>query len=1571
MPPFDDYEDPIDAFSQRITRLSERPEIDADAFSERINRLSSTSRIDVDAFSKRVNRLSEERPYRPDPARVDAIERRRAFIVATQQNYGLDSEAAEELYRSHLEGRKMGFWETGWHNLKEKIDPVLHAEAGRNIVAASRLSKTRYGREIDLDDKTSVIKGGMKASGVFSIDLPPTPEESQKVLDAGFSEPVARMMNLSRAKKFYAKGLEAHRKAEKYTQSARYKQDLNDVDKYFRHQGRLAAKREILGQTTMGKIGGGLSDTAIFMMELYATGGLGGVVSAEAKLGAKAAIKNLLKSAVSPERIVASVGRAAIMPSTATEAMAKIAPHMAVGKEGDVTIKKEGMPYFEAVGGSLIDKAIAVHAEKMGAGFGQVGRAAMRKFPAGRKILAALHKAFKKKHPAGSPQAFAKEFFKRAEFHGLVSESLEERAEDFMRWGLGRQENLLPSLEEWGIELGVLGILKGGQVSLTGGGTAVESLVALGERKEAEAAETEKKFEEAEKTIAAEPDYIKAGEAVEAAATELAARYKADFTYTPDKPLLLSDLVADEALPGITKEVADKIVEAGGLPDLYPHSAVQILGFTTKGNPIIGSKDSIHIAQGGDVYTVVEEVFEANYKNLSEEKQSILRRDLRSYELINGRLTEGNELERLSDLAKAAALDAKLHKKLGYRLKELVDRIRTHIAKVVGNARTLRHQVRAGNVAPKFLKRLENVTYQRAIDQQLEKIASQIQQLGVEPEIEAEVGKAAKPEAAAQLSDKEFPIVYRRYGEVTEKAERNKLRAMTQKETELWRSGKNWEEFSRKQGYTNQEIEDYRYWLELNKDPRAEAARGFEDLPEDEAARLKIAAQEKEDAKPPVKKPLPTEKPIANVFTRMPTDLLETQAKQGVAGAKAELERRKTEGELSASVVRILPPVGDDFTPVKVISQRGIKAQTIGGIKSIGSLISDLITPLSTRLEKISLGLWRRLRNFEITYRKVVKQDLDAGELFAQKMSKLPAEAYKELARALNHSQINKTYEILDQEGIPRSEYHAAQGVLEQIHKDAKEVGIDLGYIEHFWPRAVKEIDELRTFMAEQRKEQYWSAFETAIRQRERETGKKLEGQARIDYINQLIRGYGSNRIQVSGQGHTKMRVLKTLDDEVAEFYYGPEVAWAQYVQQMREAIEARKMFGMGKKSALVEDPIGVYVHKLVEHQAITPEQERAVVDIFTARFNSKQPRKIIRTWRNFEYAETLGSPLVALTQLEDMGIAWYRAGILTGIPRVLSNFAKAALNKSDIRLIDLGIYDIAAEMTDPARTHKVLDFILRITGFKYLDRVGKETTINTIVGTYQKQARMAKPPKDFVRRITRVFGTRAGEVIAAMARGEVNDDVQYLAASEIFDIQPLTLSELPMKYHQMSDGKVFYMLKTFMLRRLDFVLNETVRQIRTNPVQGILNGVRLGFALMVMGVSVDELKDWILGRRASLSDRVTDNLLRTAGFSKYNIYDAKARGGWKAMFSQIAPPFKIVDSAGRDIRDLATGKYKGSESLASIPVVGRILYWWYGKGYEKAKKKRIRERPETIEKILRERLGPKKERTGARRRIE
>ena len=100
----------------------------------------------------------------------------------------------------------------------------------------------------------------------------------------------------------------------------------------------------------------------------------------------------------------------------------------------------------------------------------------------------------------------------------------------------------------------------------------------------------------------------------------------------------------------------------------------------------------------------------------------------------------------------------------------------------------------------------------------------------------------------SKLSNEDFSKVYREYGKITEKAEKNQLRAMTPEERALWDDGKNWEEFSRKQGYSEKEIDDFKYWAELNQDARAESARGFEDLSEPERTQAKLAATKKEEA---------------------------------------------------------------------------------------------------------------------------------------------------------------------------------------------------------------------------------------------------------------------------------------------------------------------------------------------------------------------------------------------------------------------------------------------------------------------------------------------------------------------------------------------------------------------------------------------------------------------------------------------------------------------------------------------------------------------------------------------------
>ena len=52
------------------------------------------------------------------------------------------------------------------------------------------------------------------------------------------------------------------------------------------------------------------------------------------------------------------------------------------------------------------------------------------------------------------------------------------------------------------------------------------------------------------------------------------------------------------------------------------------------------------------------------------------------------------------------------------------------------------------------------------------------------------------------------------------------------------------------------------------------------------------------------------------------------------------------------------------------------------------------------------------------------------------------------------------------------------------------------------------------------------------------------------------------------------------------------------------------------------------------------------------------------------------------------------------------------------------------------------------------------------------------------------------------------------------------------------------------------------------------------------------------------------------------------------ALARQILPPFKFIDSLGKDI--IAWGDEKGLEMIGSIPVIGKLAYWHIGRGTKK-----------------------------------
>jgi hypothetical protein len=200
------------------------------------------------------------------------------------------------------------------------------------------------------------------------------------------------------------------------------------------------------------------------------------------------------------------------------------------------------------------------------------------------------------------------------------------------------------------------------------------------------------------------------------------------------------------------------------------------------------------------------------------------------------------------------------------------------------------------------------------------------------------------------------------------------------------------------------------------------------------------------------------------------------------------------------------------------------------------------------------------------------------------------------------------------------------------------------------------------------------------------------------------------------------------------------------------------------------------------------------------------------------------------------------------------------------------------------------------------------------------------------------------------LATGNLTEDVKFMAFNRLLDFQPLTKSEMPEVYLNHPNGRLFYMLKSFTLKQYDIARREGFDLIASGDnkkvKQGVKNLLSLSALFMAANATADEIKDLMLGRDTPPSDRVIDNIWRLLGASKYDVYKARQDGIGTTVMRKILFPASIWDRASKDFETIVTDKryergplegerYK-FESTQTIPVGGKLYYWWFGRGDQK-----------------------------------
>lgn len=619
--------------------------------------------------------------------------------------------------------------------------------------------------------------------------------------------------------------------------------------------------------------------------------------------------------------------------------------------------------------------------------------------------------------------------------------------------------------------------------------------------------------------------------------------------------------------------------------------------------------------------------------------------------------------------------------------------------------------------------------------------------------------------------------------------------------------------------------------------------------------------------------------------------------------------------------------------------------------------LDDLIAPISSRIRDIDAATFKRMK--EMLFR-MGRGEEQAIASFENAMKPLHAEvgnwntAFGRRVSAALQTDREQAKALVTEESAEAID--RAGEILDGLRERLIEAGIPVNRVENFWPRVVTDIEGLYAYLGTDEKGEIDRAIATARNLK----GTDLSHEEKIAVINQHFRGRGPVDPAKVGPRHTRARSIETVTGGMLDLYQNPTQAALSYIRDMNKAIERSKFFGRGEVTAdNLGDSVGVYVAEAVDRGDITPKQQDQLDRLIRALFTGDMTRvgSATRTLKQLAYLSHLTNFKSALTQLADAAGNVY----LNGPTAAIRGYGDALSKKGSARRMtmeELGLHDYGAEWDDLGRIAGLLDKSLRIHGFKRLDRLGKEALIN---GTKHRLRQAAARPdsrvaKELRRRWSDVFSDQQwSEIMHDVRRGEVTDNVRFLAFLNLANVQPADVSETPVGYANNSNifgntavqSRIFYTLKTFMLKRLDFIRRETVGEWnKGNKKRAARNLAALWLLWSAFEIPVDLFKDFLRGklRWRGLPDAAVDAMLGILGLNRYMLDEAS-----EDPVTAIANFFTggvgggIVEDAISDLTQATTGESPsgfsatpGIRLIRHIPIFGDSLYYLspFGEGY-------------------------------------
>ena len=623
---------------------------------------------------------------------------------------------------------------------------------------------------------------------------------------------------------------------------------------------------------------------------------------------------------------------------------------------------------------------------------------------------------------------------------------------------------------------------------------------------------------------------------------------------------------------------------------------------------------------------------------------------------------------------------------------------------------------------------------------------------------------------------------------------------------------------------------------------------------------------------------------------------------------------------------------------------------------------------LSTRVREIDEAMGYGLRAYDMRVSANTHAAQKEVEPFARIVTKatqdMPDEAVTRLNKHLFNGEFKQAAGMLGRYGDADSAMSKVESYLATKYTELKDAGYkDLGQIENYFPRKVKDYEGLSRALGKD--DAGDSIIEKANKKKLAELNKlrRSEGKPEAlqlspaeqnDVINKVVQSRMNSRGGSGKLTQTQKRAITEVPEALAKFYESPVDSLFRYIRSTEEKIAKGKFFGdsattkpdvdgaIQPNQLDIEQSVTKIVGQANKNKDLSNAELDDLTNLLMTRFvaGEKAMDKGLQVLRNVGYATTLANPLSAATQAADISVSAY----VNGMSHTLA--ALVGKNKIDVEIMGL-MRAVSEEMKNERQMADSLHWLFRKSGFHGVDKLGKNVMLNA---TLRRGSKLVKTEKG-IEKLRRKYGEAMGEdfdgFVNSLQKGDIDENVKIFLWSELADVQPIALSEMPESYLNSPNGRLFYMMKSFTLKQFDIIRRDIKREYQKgNKKEAVRNAAAYMLFVPTANTLVSEAKDRAQGRGgyvnspSDFTDQYVINFFKTFGGSTY-LKDQLTSGRVSAAASNVlAPPTGFIEGSIKSANQLIEGEAP-TAVLRHFPLVGKVWDNFYNGGLERSVKRR------------------------------